>query len=44
MGLQFPFGLIQHLLVLLLQSTFSISDLPTQLFKLIVQILGGEEG
>lgn len=39
MGLQFSFGLIQHFLVLLLQSTLPVPDLTTQLFELIVQIL-----
>lgn len=42
MGLQFPFGLIQHLLVLLLQSILLLPDLTTQLLQLIVQILVGE--
>lgn len=42
MGLHFSFGLIQQLLVLVLQSTLPVTDLTTQLFDLIVQILEGE--
>lgn len=42
MGLHFSFGLIQQLLVLLLQSTLPVPDLTTQLFELIVQILERE--
>ena len=42
MGLHFSFGLIQQLLVLVLQSTLPVADLTTQLFDLIVQILEGE--
>lgn len=41
-SLQFSFGLIQQLLVLLLQSTLPVPDLTTQLFELIVQILERE--
>lgn len=39
MGLQLSFGLVQQLLVLLLQSTLPFSDLPAQLLELIVEIL-----
>lgn len=38
-SLQFSFGLIQQLLVLLLLSILPLSDLVAQLFQLIVQIL-----
>lgn len=41
-SLQFSFGLVQQLLVLLLQSTLPVPDLTTQLFELIVQILEQE--
>lgn len=39
MGLHFSLGLIQQLLVLLLQSTLSVSNLTAELLQLIVQIL-----